>query len=111
MKRVEKAWGRGNTAAVLLMDVKGAFPHVAKGNLRKKMVETGLEADLVRWVENCMEERKVIMSMDGKEGESMEVETVWRKSRIKRSHCSFRRKLRKWRFRFDERREGVAAAR
>jgi len=32
MKRVEEAWERGNTAAVLLMDVKGAFPHVAKGN-------------------------------------------------------------------------------
>jgi hypothetical protein len=29
MKRVEEAWGRGKTAAVLLMDVKGAFPHVA----------------------------------------------------------------------------------
>jgi len=29
MKRVEEAWGRGNTAAVLLMDVKGACPHVA----------------------------------------------------------------------------------
>ena len=25
MKRVEEVWGRGNTAAVLLMDVKGAF--------------------------------------------------------------------------------------
>jgi len=32
MKRVEEVWGRGNTAAVMLMDVKGAFPHVAKGN-------------------------------------------------------------------------------
>jgi len=36
---------------------------------------------------------------------------LWRKSRIRISHCSFRRKLRKWRFRFEERREGVAAAR
>jgi len=36
---------------------------------------------------------------------------VWRKSRIRRSHCSFHRKLRKWRFRFEECREGVAAAR
>jgi len=27
------------------------------------------------------------------------------------AHCSFLRKLRKWRFRFEERREGVAAAR
>jgi len=75
MKRVEEAWGRGNTAAVLLMDVKGAVPHVAKGNLIKRMEEMGFEADLVRWVESFMEDRKVIMSMDGKEGDSMDVET------------------------------------
>jgi len=75
MKRVEKLWGRGNTAAVLLMDVKGAFPHVAKGNLIQRMEEMGFEVDLVRWVESFMEERKVIMSMDGKEGDSMDVET------------------------------------
>jgi len=75
MKRDEDASGRGNTAAVLLMDVKGAFPHVAKGNLIKRMEEMGFEADLVRWVESFMEDRKVIMSMDGKEGDSMDVET------------------------------------
>jgi hypothetical protein len=75
MKRVVEAWGRGNTAAALLMDVKRAFPHVAKGNLIKRMEEMGLEADLVRWVENFMEERKVIMLMDGKKGDSMDVET------------------------------------
>jgi len=75
MKRAEEAWGRGNTAAVLLMDVKGAFPHMAKGNLIKRMEEMGFEADLVRWVESFMEERKVIVSMDGKEGDSMDVET------------------------------------
>jgi len=74
MKRVDDAWGRGNTAAVLLMDVKGAFPHVAKGNLIKRMEEMGFEADLVRWVESFMEDRKVIMSMDRKEGDSMDVE-------------------------------------
>jgi len=57
------------------MDVKGAFPHVAKGNLIKRMEEMGFEADLVRWVESFMEERGVIMSMDGKEEDSMDVET------------------------------------
>ena len=60
---------------MLLMDVKGAFPHVAKGNLIKRMEEMGFEADLVKWVESFMEERKVVMSMDGREGDSMEVET------------------------------------
>jgi hypothetical protein len=57
------------------MDVKGTFPHVTKGNVIKRMEEMGLEADLVRWVEIFMEERKVIMSMEGKKGDSMEVET------------------------------------
>jgi len=57
------------------MDVKGAFPHVAKGNLIKRMEEMEFEADLVRWVESFMEQRAVIMSMDGKEGDSMDVET------------------------------------
>jgi hypothetical protein len=47
MKRVEEPWGRGNTAAVLLMDGKGAFPHVTKGNLIKRMEEMGFETDLV----------------------------------------------------------------
>jgi hypothetical protein len=75
MKRVEEAWGRGNTTAVLLMDVKGAFPHVAKGNLIKRMEEMGFEADLVKWVESLMEERKVIMSMDGRKGDIIDVET------------------------------------
>jgi len=74
MKRVEEAWGRGNTEAVLLMDVKGAVPHVAKRNLIKRMEEMGFEANLVRWVENFMEERRVNMWMDGKEGDSMDVE-------------------------------------
>jgi len=63
----------GNTAAVLLMDVKGAFPHVAKGNLIKGMEEMGFEADLVRWEESFTEGRKVILSMDGKGGDSMDV--------------------------------------
>jgi len=75
MERVEEAWGRGNTVAVWLMDVQGVFPRVAKGNLIKRMEQMGFEADLVRWVESFMEDRKVTMSIDGKEGDCMHVET------------------------------------
>ena len=75
MKRVEEeAWSRGNTAAVLLMEVKGAFLHGARGNLIKRMEKMEFEADLVRWVESCMEERKVILLMDRKVGDSMDEE-------------------------------------
>jgi len=75
MKKVEEAWGRGNIVAVLLMDVKGAFPHVARGNLIKRIKEMGFEADLVRLVESFMKARKAILSMDGKMGDIMNVET------------------------------------
>ena len=74
MKRVEVVWGRGNTVAVLLMDIKKAFPHVAKGNLIKRMKKMVFEANLVRWVSSFMKERRVIMSMDRKEGDSFDVE-------------------------------------
>jgi hypothetical protein len=67
MKRVQEVWERGNATAVLLMDVKGAFAYVAKGNLIKRMEEMESEADLVRWVESFMRERKVIY-VDGQKG-------------------------------------------
>jgi hypothetical protein len=67
-------WKRGNAVAVLLMDVKGAFPHVAKGNLIKRMEEMEFEADLVSWEETVMEERKVITLMNRREGDSMDVQ-------------------------------------
>jgi hypothetical protein len=76
MKKVEEGWSTGNTTAVRLMDVQGAFVHMAKGNLNKGIEQMGFESDLVWWVENCIEERKVIMSTDGKEGDSVYVETV-----------------------------------
>jgi len=34
----------------------------------------GFESYLVRWVENFIEDRNVIMSMDGREGDNMDVE-------------------------------------
>jgi len=74
LKGVEEAWERGNTVAVLLVDVEGAFPHVAKGHLIQRMEEMGFDAKQVRLVGHVMEERKVIMSMDGMEGDSMDVE-------------------------------------
>jgi hypothetical protein len=55
MKKVEDVWRRWKTAAVLMMDVKEAFPHVAKRNLILRMKEIGFEVDLVRRVESFME--------------------------------------------------------
>lgn len=58
-----------------LMDVKGAFPSVAKGNLSKRMEDMVFEADACRWVEGFMLDGKVVMRINGREGRVMGVVT------------------------------------
>jgi hypothetical protein len=48
MKHVQEAWVRGNATAVVGMDVKRAFGHVANGNVMKSMKQMKFEANLVR---------------------------------------------------------------
>ena len=57
------------------MDVAVAFPSVARGCLLKKMRNAGIDECLVRWTDSFMHDRRVIMSVDGQDGEPMEVTT------------------------------------
>ena len=59
----------------LLMDVAAAFPSVARGCLLKKMRSAGIDECLVRWTDSFMRDRRVIMSVDGQDGEPMDVTT------------------------------------
>jgi hypothetical protein len=72
---VQEEWKRGNIAAAMLMDVKGAFLSVAKANLIQTMEDMKFEADLCRWVESLMSDRKVRIKMDGRMEKVMDVET------------------------------------
>lgn len=44
--KVEKAWRRGKIAALLSMDVKGAFDHVSRGRLLKTMMKVRFDGNL-----------------------------------------------------------------
>ena len=57
------------------MDVAAAFPSVARGCLLRKMWGAGLDECLVRWTDSFMQDRKVIMSVDGQDGEPVSVTT------------------------------------
>ena len=57
------------------MDVAAAFPSVARGCLLRKMRNTGIDKCLVRWTGSFMEDRRVIMSVDGQDGKEMAVTT------------------------------------
>ena len=47
--KIEESWAEKKLAAALFMDVKGAFDHVSKTKLVERMMELGIDGDLIRW--------------------------------------------------------------
>lgn len=47
------------------MDVASAFPSVARGFLLRKMRGIRFGECLVKWIDNFMRDRRVIISVDG----------------------------------------------
>jgi hypothetical protein len=52
--RAYAAWRDGHIAGVLLMDIKAAFPRVAKGRLVNLMKVRQMDGDLIRWTESFL---------------------------------------------------------
>jgi len=63
--RAHPAWRDGHIAGVLLMDIKAAFPSVAKGRLVNLMKVRQMDGDLIRWTESFLSERTVEMVIQG----------------------------------------------
>lgn len=51
---VEQQWAKKKLAAALFMDVKGAFDHVSKTQLIARMLELGVDGDLIRWTKSFL---------------------------------------------------------
>jgi hypothetical protein len=71
--RAHAAWTNGDITGVLLMDIKAAFPRVAKGKLVNLMKVRQMDRDLVRCTESFLSERTVEMII---EGNAMEIQPV-----------------------------------
>jgi hypothetical protein len=72
--RAHAAWNGGHIAGVLLMDIKAAFPSVAKGRLVNLMKVRQMDGDLIRWTESFLSERTVEMIIEGNALERYPVE-------------------------------------
>ena len=72
---VQKGWEEKKLVAALFMDVKGAFDHVSKGQLIARMVELGIDGDLVLWTRSFLTDRKFQLVIDGHENREREIET------------------------------------
>lgn len=73
INRVEQAWDHGKVAALLLMDVKGAFDHVSRGYLLRRLKEVGIDGSIVEWVRSFMTDRRLQLVIDGICGNEAEV--------------------------------------
>jgi hypothetical protein len=65
--RVYRAWAEGKIAGALLMDVKGAFDHVLKTQLTKRLQELKADPQIIKWTENFMTDRKACLLINGHE--------------------------------------------
>ena len=72
---VQEKWEEKKLAAALFMDVKGAFYHVSKGQLLKRMFELGIDGDLITWTKSFLTNRTVQLVIDGHENKEREIET------------------------------------
>jgi hypothetical protein len=63
--RAHAAWTEGNIAGVLLMDIKAAFPSVARGRLVHAMKGKRIDGDFIRWTESLLSDRTVEMVIEG----------------------------------------------
>lgn len=72
---VQESWPKKMLAGALFMDVKGAFDHVSKVELLRKMLDLGIDGDLIKWTKSFLSDRKVQLVIDGHENREREVET------------------------------------
>jgi len=72
--RAHAAWTNGHITGVLLMDIKAAFPSVAKETLVNFMKVRQMDGDLVRWTGSFQSERTVEMIIKGNAVERHSVE-------------------------------------
>ncbi len=57
------------------MDVKGAFDHVSKVQLLSRMLELGIDGDLLTWTDSFLTDRKVQLVIDCHDNQAREIET------------------------------------
>ena len=61
-------------AAARFMDVKGAFDHISKEQLITRMIELGIDDDLVTQTDSFLTNRKIQLVIDGHDNKKKEIE-------------------------------------
>jgi len=54
IQHTHEAWKVQQLVGALFLDVKGAFGHVNRSRLVNRLIEVGLDEDLIRWVQSFL---------------------------------------------------------
>jgi len=65
VERAHSAWKEDNIAGVLLMDIKEAFPSVARGRLIHAIKAEQIDGNHIQWTERFLSDRTVEMVIEG----------------------------------------------
>ena len=71
---VQIRWEEKKLAAELFMDIKGAFDHVSKGQLLKRIFELGVDGDFITWTRLFLIDRKVQLGIHEHKNKEREIE-------------------------------------
>lgn len=63
--KVQEFLAKKKLAAALFIDVKGAFDHVSKKSLVEKMIQLGIDGELIQLTQFFLTDRKVQLVIDG----------------------------------------------
>ncbi len=72
---VQEKWSEKKLADALFIDVKGAFDHVSRSQLLKRMIDLDIDGDLVAWTKSFLTDRKIQLVIDGHDNKEREIET------------------------------------
>ena len=64
IQNTHDAWKLQQLVGALFLDVKGAFDHVNPSRLVNRLIELGLDGDLIRWVQSFLTDRWVQLQID-----------------------------------------------
>jgi hypothetical protein len=70
---IEKAWGKKQLVAGLLLDIKGAFDYVNRKQLLIVLKELGLPRNLLLWVASFLSDRQAVLVINGFEGQTYNI--------------------------------------
>ncbi len=75
LQRIHQAWGDGNAASLLLLDVSGAFDNVYRPRLLHNLKKRQIDHKLVRWIESFLSDRSTTLKLQEYTAPSTSVHT------------------------------------